>query len=126
MGYEWAGVSYQEKKVGGESILVFALAVAVALVDAAAEAARLCFRPILDDSFAFILGVYPLVVAVGAGAASRRARHGRVRRHADVFPFLAVLFVPVFYVVPGLARAPAARRFPAFAPPAEARSPTSP
>lgn len=41
--------------------------------DAAVEAARLRFRPIIMTSFAFILGVFPLVIATGAGAASERS-----------------------------------------------------
>jgi HAE1 family hydrophobic/amphiphilic exporter-1 len=173
MGYEWTGVSYQEKKVGGEAVLIFVLAVAlvylvlaaqyeswtnpaavvlvvplallgtvmavairgmdnnvytqigvvllvalssknailivqfarqqrergVPLVEAAINAARLRFRPILMTSFAFILGVYPLVVAGGAGAASRRALGTAVFGGMLTSTFLAVLFVPVFYVV---------------------------
>src|SRR5205823_6390834 len=43
------------------------------IVEAAIEASRLRFRPILMTSFAFILGIYPLVNATGAGAVSRRA-----------------------------------------------------
>src|SRR5262249_19395660 len=43
------------------------------VAESALEAARLRFPPILMTSFAFILGVYPLVFATGAGAASRRA-----------------------------------------------------
>ena len=156
MGYEWTGVSYQEKKVGRESILIFVLAVllvylvlaaqyeswtnpaavifvvplallgtvvavslrgmdnnvytqigvvllialasknAILIVEfareqrrhgldlatAATEAARLRFRPILMTSFAFILGVYPLVIASGAGSREPAcARNGGLRRH---------------------------------------------
>jgi hydrophobic/amphiphilic exporter-1 (mainly G- bacteria), HAE1 family len=66
---------------------------------AAVEAARLRFRPILMTSFAFILGVYPLVIARGAGAASRRALGTAVFGGMITSTFLAVLFVPVFYVV---------------------------
>ncbi|MHC5538662.1 efflux RND transporter permease subunit, partial [Singulisphaera rosea] len=147
MDSEWTGMSYQEKRVGGQASFVFALAVlmvylvlaaqyeswlmpaAVILVvplallgtvaavayrgmdnniytqigivliialasknailivefarelrgkgrsilDAAIEASRLRFRPILMTSFAFILGIYPLVNATGAGATSRRS-----------------------------------------------------
>jgi len=84
------------------------------LAAAATEAARLRFRPILMTSFAFILGVYPLVVASGAGAASRRALGTAVFGGMLTSTFLAVLFVPVFYVVfQGLSerrRPPAARR----------------
>src|SRR5581483_7866044 len=173
MGYEWTGISYQEKKVGGEGVLVFGLAVllvylvlaaqyeswtnpgAVVLVvplallgtviaialrgmdnnvytqigvvllvalatknailivefaraehaagksveDAAVAAARLRFRPILMTSFAFILGVFPLVIARGAGAVSRRALGTAVFGGMITSTFLAVLFVPVFFVV---------------------------
>jgi HAE1 family hydrophobic/amphiphilic exporter-1 len=50
-------------------------------------------------SFAFILGVYPLVVASGAGAASRRALGTAVFGGMITSTLLAVLFAPVFYVV---------------------------
>jgi len=173
MGFEWTGVSYQERQVGGEAAMIFALAVllvylvlaaqyeswtspaAVILVvplallgtvlfvairgldnnvytqigvvllvalssknailivefargqraqgrsieEAAIAAARLRLRPILMTSFAFILGVYPLVVASGAGAASRRALGTAVFGGMLTSTFLATLFVPVFYVV---------------------------
>ena len=172
MGFEWTGMSYQEKKVGGEAFMIFGLAVllvylvlcaqyeswlnpaAVILVvplallgaaiavavrhmdnnvytqigivllialasknailivefardlraqgkdiaEAAITAARMRFRPILMTSFAFILGVYPLVAATGAGAASRRALGTAVFGGMLASTFLAVLFVPVFYV----------------------------
>ena len=55
--------------------------------------------PILMTSFAFILGVYPLVIASGAGAASRRALGTAVFGGMITSTLLAVLFVPVFYVV---------------------------
>lgn len=173
MGYDWTNMAYQEKKVGGEAILVFAMAVflvylvlaaqyenwftpaAVILVvplgllgvvaalqirgmdnnlytqigivliialasknailivefardlrnqgrsirDAAIEAARLRFRPILMTSFAFILGVVPLVVANGAGAAGQRALGTAVFGGMIVSTILAVFFVPVFFVL---------------------------
>ena len=55
------------------------------VVDAAVEAARLRFRPIIMTSFAFILGVAPLVVATGAGAGARRVdRNRRLQRHDRV------------------------------------------
>jgi len=50
-------------------------------------------------SFAFILGMYPLVIATGAGAASRRALGTAVFGGMLTSTFLAILFVPVFYVV---------------------------
>jgi hydrophobic/amphiphilic exporter-1 (mainly G- bacteria), HAE1 family len=172
MGFEWTGMSYQEKKVGGEAFLIFGLAVllvylvlcaqyeswlnpaAVILVvplallgaavavairhmdnnvytqigivllialssknailivefarelrakgqsitEAAINASQMRFRPILMTSFAFILGVYPLVAAEGAAAASRRALGTAVFGGMIASTFLAVLFVPVFYV----------------------------
>ena len=53
------------------------------ILDAAVEGARLRFRPVMMTSFAFILGLLPLVIAEGAGAASRRAvGTPSVRRHA--------------------------------------------
>jgi len=173
MSYEWTAISYQEKRVGGEYVLIFGLAVllvylvlsaqyeswtnpaavvlvvplallgtviavflrgmdnniytqigvvllialssknailivefareqrarGLAIAEAAVAAARLRFRPILMTSFAFILGVYPLVVARGAGAVSRRALGTAVFGGMLTSTFLAVLFVPVFYVV---------------------------
>jgi HAE1 family hydrophobic/amphiphilic exporter-1 len=172
MGYDWTGIAFQEKRVSGEAVMVFALAVllvylvlaalyeswvlplAVILVvplgllgvvaavnlrgmdnnvytqigivliialasknailivefarelrlagrpirEAAVEAARLRFRPILMTSFAFILGVLPLVWATGAGAASRRALGTAVFGGMVTSTVLAVFFVPVFYV----------------------------
>ena len=68
-------------------------------MEAAAEAARLRFRPILMTSFAFILGIVPLVFANGAGAASRRSLGTAVFGGMIAATFLAVIFVPVFYVV---------------------------
>ncbi|MEX2172467.1 MAG: multidrug efflux RND transporter permease subunit [Pirellulales bacterium] len=173
MGFEWTGMAYQEQRVGGEALLVFAMAVvlvylvlaaqyeswlipiAVILVvplgllgaiaavslrgmdnnlytqigivliialasknailivefardirakgksitDAAVEAARLRFRPILMTSFAFILGVVPLVIAEGAGAAGQRALGTAVVGGMIASTFLAVFFVPVFFVL---------------------------
>jgi HAE1 family hydrophobic/amphiphilic exporter-1 len=173
MGYEWTGMSFQEKSVEGQAFFIFGLAVlliylilaaqyeswtdpaAVILVvplgllgaaiavglrgmdnniytqigivliialasknailivsyakdlhangksiaEAAAEASRRRFRPILMTSFAFILGVLPLVIAHGAGAKSRRALGTVVFGGMLASTILAVAFVPVFYVV---------------------------
>ena len=173
MGFDWTGISFQERSVGNQAYLIFGLAVllvflvlaalyeswtspaavvlvvplallgtvvavavrgtdnnvytqigvvllialasknailivefareqrarGLAIAEAAVGAARLRFRPILMTSFAFILGVYPLVVARGAGAASRRALGTAVFGGMITSTFLAVLFVPVFYVV---------------------------
>jgi hydrophobic/amphiphilic exporter-1 (mainly G- bacteria), HAE1 family len=173
MGFEWTGMSYQEKRAGSQAISIFAMAVlmvylvlaaqyeswampaAVILVvplallgtvaavsirgmdnnvytqigivliialasknailivefahqlrargrpilEAAIEASRLRFRPILMTSFAFILGIWPLVNATGAGAASRRALGTAVFGGMIASTVLAVFFVPVFFVV---------------------------
>jgi len=71
----------------------------MAIIEAAVEAARLRFRPILMTSFAFILGVVPLVIATGAGANARRSIGIAVFSGMLASTFLAVLFVPSFYVV---------------------------
>ncbi len=71
----------------------------MALIEAAVEAARLRFRPILMTSFAFILGVVPLVIATGAGANARRSIGISVFSGMLASTCLAVLFVPSFYVV---------------------------
>lgn len=173
MGYDWSDMSYQEKRVGGESVYIFAFAVllvylvlaaqyeswiipfAVILVtplgllgaiaacklrvmdnniytqigivliialssknailiveyarelrkegktilEAAIEGSRLRFRPILMTSFAFILGVAPLVVAQGAGAAGQQALGTAVFGGMIASTVLAVFFVPSFFVV---------------------------
>jgi hydrophobic/amphiphilic exporter-1 (mainly G- bacteria), HAE1 family len=173
MGYEWTNISFQEKKVGNEQYLIFALAVllvylvlaaqyeswltpvAVLLVvptgilgaiaavwirgmdnnlytqigivliialasknailivefarelrhrgrsilEAAVEASQMRFRPILMTSFAFILGIVPLVIATGAGSGGQRALGTAVFGGMIASTFLAVIFVPVFFVI---------------------------
>jgi HAE1 family hydrophobic/amphiphilic exporter-1 len=69
------------------------------LVEAAVEAARMRFRPILMTSFAFILGVVPLVLATGAGASARKSIGIAVFSGMLASTCLAVLFVPSFFVV---------------------------
>lgn len=172
MGFDWTGVAYQENRVSGEALVVYALAVflvylvlaaqyeswllplavilvvplgllgvvaavnirgtdnnlytqigvvliiglasknAILIVEfarelrlrgrsihaAAVEASRMRFRPILMTSFAFILGVLPLVWATGAAAASRQALGTAVFGGMITATVLAVFFVPVFYV----------------------------
>jgi HAE1 family hydrophobic/amphiphilic exporter-1 len=172
MGYEWTGMSYQEKKVGSEAILVFALAITLvflvlaaqyeswsspaavimvvplavlgtviavlmkgadnnvytqigitlliglasknailivefamaerdkgkSILDAAADAARLRFRPILMTSIASIAGFMPLVVASGAGAASQQAIGAAVVGGMIAATIMSLSFTPVFYV----------------------------
>jgi len=79
------------------------------LIDATLEACRLRFRPILMTSIAFIFGVLPLAISTGAGANSRHAIGTGVMGGMIAATFLAVLLVPVFFVVvrrifPGHAR----------------------
>jgi HAE1 family hydrophobic/amphiphilic exporter-1 len=173
MGYEWTGMSYQEKQVGSEALIVFALAIVlvflvlaaqyeswtnpvavilvvplavlgtvVALVTrgldnnvytqigivlliglasknailivefamaelekgkdilaAALDAARLRFRPILMTAISSIAGFMPLVVAAGAGAASRQAIGTAVVGGMIAATIMSLIFTPVFYVV---------------------------
>ena len=68
-------------------------------IDATLEAVHLRFRPILMTSFAFILGVLPLVLATGAGSASQRAIGTGVMGGMITATVLAVFLVPVFFVV---------------------------
>jgi HAE1 family hydrophobic/amphiphilic exporter-1 len=173
MGHEWTGMAYQEDRVGGEAIFIFAVAIvlvylvlaaqyeswilpmavilvvplgllgAVAAVairqmdnnvytqigivliialasknailivefareiraqgkpilEAAVHASQMRFRPIVMTSFAFILGVVPLVFAHGAGAAGQRALGTAVFGGMIAATTLAVFFIPIFYVV---------------------------
>jgi len=173
MGYEWTGMSYQEKLVGSEAILIFALAIllvflvlsaqyeswtsptAVILVvplailgtviavmmkgtdnnvytqigitlliglasknailivefalaerkkgksilEAAVDAAKLRFRPILMTSIASVAGFMPLVVASSAGAASQQAIGIAVVGGMIAATIMSLSFTPVFYVV---------------------------
>ncbi len=71
----------------------------LSITDAAVEATRRRFRPIVMTSFAFIMGVLPLLVATGAGAASRRALGTVVFGGMLSSTLLAIPFVPVFYVI---------------------------
>ena len=69
------------------------------LIDAALEAAHLRFRPIVMTSLAFTMGVLPLALATGAGSASQRAIGTGVIGGMLTGTVLAVVFVPVFFVV---------------------------
>jgi multidrug efflux pump subunit AcrB len=69
------------------------------IVEAAMEAARLRLRPILMTAFAFILGVIPLMMASGAGAAARQSIGTTVFGGMLVATVLSLAFVPVFYAV---------------------------
>jgi HAE1 family hydrophobic/amphiphilic exporter-1 len=173
MGFEWTGMSYQEKQVGSEAILIFALAILLvflvlsaqyeswtmptavimvvplavlgtviavmmkgadnnvytqigitlliglasknailivefalaerekgkSILDAAVDAAKLRFRPILMTSIASVAGFMPLVIASGAGAASQQAIGVAVVGGMIAATIMSLTFTPVFYVV---------------------------
>jgi len=173
MGFEWTGMSFQEKQVGSEAILIFALAIVLVflvlaaqyeswtapvsivlavpfallgvvialkmrafandvytqigivlliglasktailivefaremrtggkgITEAAVEASRLRFRPVLMTAISFVFGTLPLLIAQGAGAASRQAVGTAVFGGMLVATVLTVLFVPVFFRV---------------------------
>ncbi len=84
--------------------------------EAVVEASRLRLRPILMTSFAFILGVLPLVLARGAGAEMRQSLGTAVFSGMLGVTFFGLFLTPVFYVV---IRRFAARKKPVLAPPAE-------
>lgn len=69
------------------------------LVDAAREAAETRFRPVIMTAFSFILGVVPLVVATGAGAAARQSLGTAVFGGMLVATVLSLVLVPALYVV---------------------------
>jgi multidrug efflux pump subunit AcrB len=174
VGYEWTGMSFQEKQVGSSSTVIFALAIllvflvlaaqyeswsspmavimsvpmallgsAIALTaagmdnnvytqigltllialasknailivefaneirvvqkkslyQACIESAKLRFRPILMTAFSSVFGFFPLVIATGAGAASRNALGLAVIGGMIGATIFGLLFVPVFYLV---------------------------
>jgi multidrug efflux pump subunit AcrB len=69
------------------------------VVASAMEAGRLRLRPILMTAFAFILGVIPLMLASGAGAASRQSIGTTVFGGMLAATILGLVLVPVFYAV---------------------------
>ena len=173
MGYEWTGMSFQEKKVGSEAILIFGLAIVLvflvlaaqyeswtnptavimvvplavlgtviavlmkgsdmnvytqigitlliglasknailivefamqerqkgkSIFDAAVDASKLRFRPILMTAISSIAGFMPLVVASGAGGASQQAIGVAVVGGMVAATIMSLLFTPTFYVV---------------------------
>jgi HAE1 family hydrophobic/amphiphilic exporter-1/multidrug efflux pump len=68
-------------------------------IDAALQAARLRFRPIVMTSLAFVLGVMPLAIATGAGAGARRSMGTGVVGGMLAATFIATVFVPLFFVL---------------------------
>src|SRR5262249_48648672 len=71
----------------------------MAVTDAAIEATRRRFRPIVMTSIAFILGLVPLMTAKGAGSASQQSLGTVVFGGMLASTLLAIPFVPVFYVI---------------------------
>jgi HAE1 family hydrophobic/amphiphilic exporter-1/multidrug efflux pump len=71
----------------------------LAPMEAALEAARLRFRPIVMTSLAFVLGVLPLVLATGAGASARRSMGTGVFGGMLAATFIATVFIPLFFVL---------------------------
>jgi HAE1 family hydrophobic/amphiphilic exporter-1 len=69
------------------------------IIDAAVESARIRLRPILMTSFAFILGVLPLVFASGAGQAGRHSVGTAVFGGMLLSTLLNIIFIPVLYVI---------------------------
>ncbi len=65
--------------------------------EAALEAARLRFRPIVMTSMAFVLGIVPLVIATGAGAAARQSMGTGVFGGMILATFIATIFIPLFF-----------------------------
>jgi HAE1 family hydrophobic/amphiphilic exporter-1/multidrug efflux pump len=87
-------------------------------MEAAVNAARLRFRPIVMTSLAFVLGVLPLMIATGAGAGARRSMGTGVVGGMLAATFIATVFIPLFFVLFARRRkrrqaAPAAQEAPA-------------
>jgi len=68
-------------------------------IEAAMEAARLRFRPIVMTSLAFVLGVVPLAFSSGAGAAARRSMGTGVFGGMLASTFVATIFIPLFFTM---------------------------
>jgi hydrophobe/amphiphile efflux-1 (HAE1) family protein len=68
-------------------------------VEAALNAARLRFRPIVMTSLAFVLGVMPLMLSTGAGAGARRSMGTGVVGGMLLATFVATIFIPLFFVL---------------------------
>ena len=88
------------------------------MLEAATEGARLRFRPVMMTSFAFILGLYPLVVASGASQLARRDVGTPVFGGMILASFVGIFAIPPLYVMfqairerlrPGIAPAERAR-----------------
>jgi HAE1 family hydrophobic/amphiphilic exporter-1 len=84
--------------------------------EAAVQGAALRFRPVVMTSFAFILGLLPLMLAEGAGALSRRAIATPVFGGMIASALVGILLIPMLYVVSQRWRERVARRKPTLAP----------
>jgi HAE1 family hydrophobic/amphiphilic exporter-1 len=73
----------------------------LSLFDAAVKAARLRFRPILMTAFSFILGIFPLIVASGAGAEARKVMGMALLGGMSLATLLGVFFYPMLFVLIG-------------------------
>jgi HAE1 family hydrophobic/amphiphilic exporter-1 len=73
----------------------------MSLMEAAIEAARLRFRPILMTAFSFILGIFPLVVASGAGAEARKVMGMALLGGMTLATLLGLFFYPMLFVLIG-------------------------
>ncbi|TNJ43428.1 efflux RND transporter permease subunit [Tamlana fucoidanivorans] len=73
----------------------------LSLFDAAIKAAKSRFRPILMTAFSFILGVFPLVIATGSGAESRKVMGMALLGGMTIATLLGVFFYPMLYVLIG-------------------------
>ena len=71
----------------------------LSIIDAAVEASRIRLRPILMTSFAFILGVLPLVVSTGSGSEMRQAVGVAVFFGMLGVTLFGLIFTPIFYVL---------------------------
>lgn len=69
------------------------------LMDATLEAARIRLRPILMTSFAFVFGVLPMALSAGAGSGAQRAIGTGLIGGVLAATFLAIFFVPLFFVL---------------------------
>ena len=86
-------------QIGIVALMGLAAKNAILIVEFAKEGARLRFRPIMMTAFAFILGVVPLVVASGAGAAARVSIGIAVFAGMLFASTVGLFFIPMLYVV---------------------------
>ena len=73
----------------------------MSLVESALSAAKSRFRPILMTAFSFILGVFPLVVASGSGAESRKVMGMALLGGMSIATLLGVFFYPMLFIAIG-------------------------